>query len=103
MTKEEMERYGKSYNPPEYFFAITLGESVLGLEQESGLLEFKDWLEICPVDSEGAPIPNTKYVLHLPDGSTKEGTLDDAGCAREEGIPPGKVKLEFPEVEDTAL
>ena len=45
-TSEEVEKYGGSYNPPEYFFTIKVGEFELGKEnQDSGILNFKDWFE----------------------------------------------------------
>jgi hypothetical protein len=95
-TDEELKKYGSKYNPPEYFFTITVGAQEFGKEQESGILEFKDWIEISLSDSSGNPIANEKYVLHLPDGSKREGTLDGEGCAREKDIPPGVVYQEFP-------
>jgi hypothetical protein len=52
-TDEELKKYGKSYNPPEYFFTVKIGEEEYGEDQESGLLVFKDWIEIELVDEEG--------------------------------------------------
>jgi hypothetical protein len=97
-TSEEVERYGASYNPPEYFFAIDINGFKSGTKQESGLLKFKDYIEISLRDVDGTPRADERYVLHLPDGSTKEGRLDARGKAREEGIPPGHVKVEFPDM-----
>jgi hypothetical protein len=94
-TKEELEQYGSSYNPPEYFFTIKLGNFELGKEQESGLLKFKDYIEIELHDPTGQPIPNEEYTLILPDGSEREGQLDRNGYAIENGIPPGKCKIKF--------
>lgn len=34
----EVQEYGGSYNPPEYFFTVKIGETEFGREQESGLL-----------------------------------------------------------------
>jgi len=34
-TQEEMEKYGREYNPPEYFFTIKVGETEFGLEHLS--------------------------------------------------------------------
>ena len=97
-TDEEMKRYGKNYNPPEYFFTVTVGDAVFGKKQESGLLLFKDWVEIYLKDSEGNPLPNQNYTLVLPDGQQRKGTLDGSGYAREADIPPGEIKIEFPDV-----
>jgi hypothetical protein len=95
-TSEEVQRYGASYNPPEYFFVIDINGFKTGTAQESGLLTFKDYIEISLCDADGNPRADERYVLHLPDGSTKEGRLDARGKAREEGIPPGHIRVEFP-------
>jgi hypothetical protein len=90
-TAEETE---KGYNPPEYFFRVKIG----GVSADSELLEFKDWIEIEVVDESGSPVGEKDYVLHLPDGETREGKLDPNGYAREEDIPPGKVTVEVADV-----
>jgi hypothetical protein len=96
-TEEELNRYGKNYNPPEYFFTVTIGDAVFGKKQESGLLEFKDWIEIELKDENGNPVPNQRYVIELPDGSKKEGNLDENGHAKIEGIPPGAINVSYPD------
>ncbi len=98
-TKEEMEKYGGSYNPPEYFFTVKIGEAEFGRQQESGILSFKDYLEIELLDSRGNPRGNEKYIITLPDGTEKEGNLDPSGYAKLEGIPPGTFSVSFPDVE----
>jgi hypothetical protein len=102
-TEEELQKYGRSYNPPEYFFTIKIGDAEFGREQESGILKFKDWIEISLSDPAGDPIPDEKYILHMPDGSQRDGTLDGDGYAREEEIPPGAVSVEFPNIENAEL
>jgi len=94
-TDEEMKRYGKNYNPPEYFFTVTVGDAVFGKKQESGLLLFKDWAEIDLTDSEGNPRADQEFTLYYPDGSTKDGKLDAQGHVRLEGIPPGEFKIVY--------
>ncbi len=96
-TAEEVKRYGASYNPPEYFFVVDINGFKAGTAQESGLLTFKDYIEISLCGADGNPKADEKYVLHLPDGSKKEGRLDARGKAREEKIPPGHVRVEFPD------
>jgi len=93
---EEKKRYGGSYNPPEYFFTVKIDEFELGNNQESGLLKFKDWVEIALNDNLGRPVTDEDYVLTLPDGSERKGTLDKDGRAIEKDIPPGKINIEFP-------
>ncbi len=106
-TEEEMQEYGGSYNPPEYFFTFKFGDLEIGREQESGLLVFKDWIQIELVDNFGHPIGERDYEIHLPDGTTREGTLDEEGKVRIEDIPPGKIRIVypglFPEFEQTEL
>jgi hypothetical protein len=94
-SQEELDQYGKEYNPPEYFFTVKVEDTEFGLKQESGLLVFKDWIEIVLIDENGNPVPDEEYILHLPDGQTRRGTLDQSGYAREEQIPPGRVIIEF--------
>jgi len=95
-TDEEMKKYGKSYNPPEYFWMVDVYGKRFGEKQESDLLEFKDWIEIELLDDEGDPVPNEEYILYLSDGTEKNGNLDPEGYAREEDVPPGKIFIEFP-------
>ena len=99
-TQEELDKYGGKYNPPEYFFTVKVEDTEYGKqEQESGLLEFKDWIEIELLDEDGNAVANEDYILHLPDGQQRRGTLDGNGIGREENIPPGKVTIEFPNLE----
>jgi type VI secretion system secreted protein VgrG len=53
------------------------------------MLTFKDWVELKLVNSEGEPVPNAEYELHLPDGTTRTGVLNAEAYAREEDLPPG--------------
>lgn len=88
-SKDETE---KGYNPPEYFFKVIIN----GTSADSGLLEFKDWIEIHLVDQEGMPIPNEDYEIYLPDGSIKNGNLDSNGKANVIDVPPGLYIIKFP-------
>ncbi|MBI4583132.1 MAG: hypothetical protein HY717_03825 [Planctomycetes bacterium] len=56
----------------------------------------KSWVEIKMVDRDGKPVAGEKYKITLPDGSVAQGTLSEKGEARLEGIEPGKVTVEFP-------
>jgi len=56
----------------------------------------RTWFQIRLIDTKGNPIPNWPYLLTLPDGSTRTGTLDAEGVAGVEGIDPGKCTVEFP-------
>ena len=97
-TEEQMKKYGRHYNPPEYSFVDGIEGDAIGTEQERGLVEFKDWVEVRLNDPNGGPVGGEKFVLYLPDGSTKEGTVDDKGYGRVEDIPPGGYEIDFPDI-----
>ncbi len=89
-TQEELDKYGKTYNPPEYFFTVKVEDTEFGVEQESGLLEFKDWIEIKLMNPTG----KDKYILSFPDGSERRGSFNQDGILKEDNIPPGKYSIE---------
>lgn len=95
-NQAKMERYGGNYNPPEYFFTITFNGLELGKKRESGILEFKDWVDIRLRNRQNQAIPNEDYTLTMPDGSERNGKLDDKGNATEKDIPPGPYRVRFP-------
>ncbi len=100
-TQSEMEQFGGQYNPPEYFFTIKLGDTEFGREQESGLLTFKDWIEVVLANEDGSPCADSDYKITLADGSEREGTLDADGRARIEDVPPGQFSVFFPELAES--
>lgn len=89
-TEEETE---KGYNPPEYFFRVKIS----GTSEDSELLKFKDWVGIQFNDMNGEPKSGHEYIIKLADGSEKSGKLNADGYAREEGLPPGPIKVTFPD------
>ncbi len=97
-SDEEMQRYDRKYNPPEYFFTVKIDKQEFGREQESGLLEFRDWIGIELKDVLGNSIPDERYILYFADGSKREGSVNENGFAKEQNIPPGDVTLEFPDL-----
>lgn len=89
----------KGYNPPEYFFTVKVGNMEFLTKQESGLLEFKDWIEIGLRDeTTNEPMGNEEYVVILPDGQQIKGNLDNKGFAQIKDIPPGRIKVIFPNI-----
>ncbi len=94
-TREEMKKFGGKYNPPEYFFIIEINNFRYGTKQESGLLRFEDWIELQLLNFTG----REKYVLHLPDGSTRKGEFDDQGRIVEKKTLPGRYYVEIKEEE----
>ncbi len=99
-TDEEMKKYGKKYNPPEYFFVVVIDGVTLGEEQESGILEFKDWIEIELKEEDGTPVEDKKISVILPDGKDINKTTDENGYIKIENIPPGKFEVNYSD-EDT--
>lgn len=59
------------------------------------------WLEIELLDEGNPPmpIPGAKYVVELKDGTLIEGTLNEKGKARLEGIKGATAKVSFPEID----
>lgn len=93
-TEEEVE---KGYRPPEYFFRV----EVEGIEAESGLLTFKDQLFVQLIDAvEQVAYAFQEYLLHLPDGTEKTGTLDEKGRLQIDKALPGPHEVIFPEIYD---
>ena len=98
-TTEEMKPMGQQYADPEYFFVVRYGRT----EARSGLLRFRDWIEISLRGDDGRPIPDEEFVLYLPDGREKRGTLDTEGSAKVDDVPAGPYRVEFPDIEDVEL
>lgn len=97
-TQKEKEKYGKNYNHPEYFFVIDFYGQRFGDNQESKLLEFKDWIEFELIDTSGNPIKEEEYELTFADGTKKKGKLDKEGKVRIEDVPPGKAEIIYPKL-----
>jgi type VI secretion system secreted protein VgrG len=63
----------------------------------------KSWIEIELMDEANKPVPGEAYRVTLPDGTTlAEGTLDEKGFARVDGIDPGTCKVTFPNLDKDA-
>ncbi len=57
----------------------------------------KNWIEIQLFDKKKKPMAGEPYRVILPDGETAaEGSLDEKGFARVDGIDPGTCKVSFP-------
>lgn len=89
LTEDELGRYGESYNPPEYFFTVKLAESEFGKKQESGLLRFKDFIDVFVKWNDGTPISEGRYRLRLPNGTELDDILDEDGHLRIDDTDPG--------------
>ena len=81
----------KNYSTPWYYFVV----ETAGIKQRSGLLKYKDWIELELRDEEGNTIGGAEYEVYLPNGQIRRGKLDQNGYAKVENIPPGKVRVTF--------
>jgi len=88
--QETKEQKG-GYSSPMFFFRVTSD----GISSQSGLLTYKDYIEIELRDEEDKPVKGALYKVFLPNGVIKQGKLDDNGYAKVENIPPGKVKITY--------
>jgi hypothetical protein len=90
-TKTKSGKYGstpvKPYKPPQ-------------TKEEKA--QKKSWIEIELVGEDDKPIPGETYRITLPDGTVAEGTLDDKGFARVDGIDPGTCQITFPNLDQDA-
>ncbi|WP_027710232.1 ADP-ribosyltransferase domain-containing protein [Zooshikella ganghwensis] len=48
-----------------------------------------DAIQITCTDADGSPAKGLQYIIELPDGTSRTGTLNDQGCATESNIPSG--------------
>jgi len=60
------------------------------------------WIEIQLIGEDDQPIPGAKYRVKMPDGSVREGTLDQEGVAGFDGISAGDCEVSFPELDEGA-
>ena len=58
----------------------------------------RDWVAVELLFPNGTPAAGASYILTLPDGSERTGTLDAQGYAIERDIEkPGECKVRFPD------
>ncbi len=86
------ENLPKGFVAPSFFFKVIIGE----IAERSGVLTYRDYIEIQLNDEDDQPIGNAKYQVTLSTGEIRVGALDGNGFARLENIPPGKCKINFP-------
>lgn len=86
-------KYGKVTLPP-----VSGTTDPAGTDEEKKL----SWIEIELVDEANKPVPGEPYKITTSDNKVAEGTLDNKGFARVEGIEPGTCKVTFPKLDKDA-
>lgn len=76
------------------------GTPVLGPTEER--VQEKTWIEIALVGEDKEPVSGERYVIKLPDGTTREGHTDSTGVVMLTGIDPGKCQISFPDLDRDA-
>lgn len=56
------------------------------------------WIEVRLVDTENQPVAGERYRVRMPDQSIREGSLNEEGKVRFNGIPAGQCQVCFPEI-----
>jgi hypothetical protein len=85
-TQEENEN---GYQWPEYFFRVVCA----GKSADSGLLKFKDWVEIEWIYPDGSKAANKNFKLFLADGTQRTERFNDQGIFILDDTSPGPFKI----------
>jgi hypothetical protein len=60
------------------------------------------WIEIELTDMEGNPVPGERYWVKLPDGTVREGALNEQGRAYFGGLDAGAAEIRWPDLDEEA-
>ena len=90
LTEREQQR---GYSVPEYYFIVQVEDSTA----RSGILEFRDYVEVRLKNPDGNPVADARYRIFFSNGQVKEGTLDSNGYKKIENVPPGEWSVSFPD------
>jgi uncharacterized Zn-binding protein involved in type VI secretion len=82
-----------AYSAGQYYVEVTVGSCTT----RSGMLEYKDWLEVKLLGERDKDVAGAKYVLTLSNGEVRKGTLGPDGTKREENLPPATHTVRFPD------
>jgi uncharacterized Zn-binding protein involved in type VI secretion len=89
----------KRYSRPFFFFRAKIAE----LSERSGLLYYKDWIELKAIGKDGKPAANEEYILRLKTGEIRKGKLDGNGYKKIENVSPSMCEVEFPNLPEVSL
>jgi hypothetical protein len=56
------------------------------------------WIEVRLLDTDNRPIAGEHYRIKMPDQSIREGSLDEEGKVRFDGIMAGQCQICFPRI-----
>ena len=60
------------------------------------MLRQRTWIELELTDMDGNPVPGEAYWIKLPDGTVREGALDEHGRAYFGDLDPGSAEIRWP-------
>lgn len=89
----------QKYSTPFFFFRVQIAE----LFERSGLLFYKDWIEIKAVNAEGKPAANEEVLIYLSSGEIRREKLDSNGKLKIKKVFPSVCKVEFPNMPDAII
>jgi hypothetical protein len=92
-TQAELQQYGRNYSHPEYFFVVVIDGIRIGAQQQSGLLRFKDFIEIIVKDEFGDPLEKTSFTMLFADGTKSKGQTDANGTISIKNTCPGRIQV----------
>jgi hypothetical protein len=62
----------------------------------------RTWIEIELTDMEGNPVRGERYWIKLPDGTVREGALNEQGRAYFGGLDAGSAEIRWPDLDEEA-
>ncbi|MCI0635816.1 MAG: hypothetical protein L0206_18145 [Actinobacteria bacterium] len=83
----------KGFHAPELFFEASIRDR----KAASGILRFQEDVSFVLLDEAGKPLADRPYEVVLPDGKKLAGRTDAQGKALAKGVPPGPVRIRYPE------
>jgi uncharacterized Zn-binding protein involved in type VI secretion len=81
----------KRSSRPFFFFRVAIKE----LSEQSGMLYYKDKVEIELKDPDDKALADKPYKATLPTGEIREGKSDGQGKVKIENTAPGRIKIKF--------
>ena len=81
------------YKAPQYYFDVIVEH----ITAHSGILEYKDYIELELKDVDDKPVGGAEYYLYCPNGEVKKGKLDSNGTKKIEKIVPGRYRVRYPD------